>query len=1264
MSRSLTAPYTDRWADVRWLSRGGKEGQGPRNQNLKKDGDKGKSGTSANTAVSSNTDVHAFTATFDSAALARSHTADGNIRIEVYDSSATRHISPYRDTFTAFEATPPKPITAVDGRAFHATGQGTVALKVPNGDQWTTVMLQDVLYAPDIAFALISVARADAAGYSAIFEQGECHIISRSKGRIVGRIPSNNGLFHVEHACTTAGIVLLPPGDVVEHGLVMTSVMDFHRRMGHISPMIAERLVREGRVEGVRLTDSAKPGTDQCESCIQAKIMRHPMPKERDGARAKELGDRVHSDVWGPARTETIGGKKYFTSFTNDATRWTELYLLHAKSGTFQAYKSYEAKLSTQDGKTVKALQSDRGGKYMSADFKAHLAAKGTASRLTVHDTLQHNGLAEHINRTLLEHARAMLIALGLPKSLWGEAIMHATWLKNQTSTRALEGKTPYEVRYSKVPDLGNIHEFSAKVWVCIEDAGKLDSKAHEGRFIGHSEESKGYHVYWPDKHSITQGAPTGTFSSGQPRTIWKYNTLFHITMEHSKEDGMLPPIAPQLLVDMHISRAEEAFMEIDEQVTEEWRLENEIPNTDVIEETREGLAQKRNRAPSTVVKQPRRKAARYVISDDTQPERARATGGPSVSKTLSVPAPEEEMASRTIDPPTPATPTPLSSPPEAPAPEAPSGRGHRVRKASAYVQRLNDGSGVADGRLSQSKYPKGLQPGDLMGAVAIEAESKDEVESIFMMPALMETPRQDPASLNEAMQSTEWPKWTEAIAKEMQNLDSHGTYTLVEPPKNTNIVGSKFVFRIKHNAEGEIESYKARLVAQGFTQVPGIDFNETFAPVAKLASIRLILTLAAHYDWELHQMDVKGVYLNGDLEEEIYMWQPPGQAEPGKEHLVCRLKRPLYGLKQSGRQFHKKISGELGSMGLTRSKVDHCIFWLRNEEDVLILLIALSVDDSTIAGTKAAVFWFKREISMHFEMSDLGEMHWILGIEVRRDRDARTLSLSQCAYIDMILARFNLQDAKSLTTPLDPGTVLSIHQCPSTPRQFEDMKNIPYREAIGSLMYAALGTRPDIAYAVTALSQFMKNPGRPHWEAAKRVFRYLAGTRERWLTFGETTDGVEGFSDADWGSAEHRHSISRYVFLLDGDAVSWSAKKQNVVALSSTEAEYIAITHATKEALWLHSLLADVLHPDILRYPVRLHSDNKSAIALAKDDAYHAHTKHIDIRFHFIRETVENGQVILQYRRTEDMPADIFTKVLPRIKVEHLSRLIGLHEN
>ncbi|GBE85505.1 hypothetical protein SCP_0800220 [Sparassis crispa] len=1111
-----------------WREGGGKEGQGPKDQSPKKDssGSKNAKGKpAANAAVGDSATDHAFTATFDSTALAAK---PSEVKVEVYDSGATRHMSPYRDAFVTFKAISLKPITAADGRKFHATGEGTMRIEIPNGDQSMTVMLKDVLDAPEIAFALISIARADAAGYSTTFENGECRLYSRRHSRTIGRIPSTNGLYKVEHP-KSREVASVAEESKDECALVSLSVMDFHRRMGHIAPAIAERLVREGRVKGIQLTDKASSDKN-CESCIQAKITRQPVPKEREGGRAKELGDWIHSDVWGPARTETLGGKRYFTSFTDDATRWTDLYLLRVKSGAFSAYKSFEARLKTQDGKAIKALQSDRGGEYLSQAFKDHLEVQGTISRLTVHDTPQHNGLAERINRTLPEHARAMLITAELPKSLWGEALMHATWLKNRTSTRALDGKTPYEARYGKLPDLHDLHEFGAKVWVRIEDADKLESKARAGHFVRYTDESKGYCVYWPEKCSVSV-----------ERNVHFINQL--------------------------------------------------------------------------------------IIADEAQPEGAKETVVLTSPATPSAPAQEPEYEPRTSE--TQAAP-PATSPTASLTPssdatakepasaksdsESGTGRSQCARKASAYVKRLNDGSGVMDGRKSQPKYPKGLQPGDLMGATAMTVEDSEDSESeedepIFAMPAAFAVHEgQEPRSLEEAMQSPDWPQWQQAIEKEMQNLRDHHTYDLVEPPENTNIVGSKFIFRIKHNANGEIESYKARLVAQGFTQVPGVDFNDTFAPVAKLASIRIILALAARHDWDVHQMDVKGAYLNAELEEDIFMKQPPGQAKRGREHWVCHLRHMIYGLKQSGCQWFKKISTALNEMGLSRSLVDHCVFYLDEDNDSITLIIALSVDDTTIAGMNSAVLWFKTEISKHFEMTDLGEMHWILGIE------------------------------------------------------FEDMRNVPYHEAIGSLMYAALGMRPDIAFAVMALSQFMQNPGRAHWEAAKRVLRYLKGTRERWLTYGQTRDGVEGFSDADWGSSEHRHSISGYVFLIDGGAVSWSVKKQPVVALSSTEAEYIALTHAAKEAIWVRYLLADILDPDINKFALRLHTDNRSAIALAKDNAYHARMKHIDIRYHFLHEAVDSAIIILLYRRTEDMPADLFTKSLPRVKVEHLASLMGLH--
>lgn len=251
------------------------------------------------------------------------------------------------------------------------------------------------------------------------------------------------------------------------------------------------------------------------------------------------------------------------------------------------------------------------------------------------------------------------------------------------------------------------------------------------------------------------------------------------------------------------------------------------------------------------------------------------------------------------------------------------------------------------------------------------------------------------------------------------------------------------------------------------------------------------------------------------------------------------------------------------------------------------------------------------------------------------------------------------LEDAKPLITPMDPGSVLSITQSPSTPRQFNDMKNVPFQEAIGSLMYAALGTRPDIAFAVTTLSQFMQNPGRSHWEAAKHVFRYLKGTRNLWLTFGETRTGLEAFSDADWASQEHRHSISGYAFLFDGGAVSWSSKKQSIVALSSTEAEYIATTHAAKEAIWIRAFISEIARS--LKLPTTIYCDNQSAIALSKDSAFHARTKHISIYYHFICEAVDNGQVSLTYCPTDLMAADCLTKPLPRIKNELFASMMGL---
>jgi hypothetical protein len=288
----------------------------------------------------------------------------------------------------------------------------------------------------------------------------------------------------------------------------------------------------------------------------------------------------------------------------------------------------------------------------------------------------------------------------------------------------------------------------------------------------------------------------------------------------------------------------------------------------------------------------------------------------------------------------------------------------------------------------------------------------------------------------------------------------------------------------------------------------------------------------------------------------------------------------------------------------------------------------------------------FKIEIAKFVTITDLGELHWILGIEIKRVRENRTIHLSQRSYIDSILRRYGFEDLKPVSLPMETSIRLTSAQSPSTTQEIAHMRNIPYQEAVGSLMYASLGTRPDITYAVQTVSRFSKNPGQPHWEAVKRIFRYLKGTKELWLTYGGQQNVLKGYADADGSMAEDRHAISGYAFLLHGGAVSWAAKRQEIVSLSTTESEYVAVTHASKEALWLRSLISQLF--DIALEPTTLFSDNQSAIALTKDHQYHPRTKHIDIRFHFIRWIIENGSLHLIYCPTEDMLADTLTKALP----------------
>lgn len=445
--------------------------------------------------------------------------------------------------------------------------------------------------------------------------------------------------------------------------------------------------------------------------------------------------------------------------------------------------------------------------------------------------------------------------------------------------------------------------------------------------------------------------------------------------------------------------------------------------------------------------------------------------------------------------------------------------------------------------------------------------------------------------------------------------------------------------------------------MVKGCSQRYGIDYEEVYAPVVRYSTIRYLMALAVEHDLEIEQMDAVTAFLQGKLkDEEIYMDQPEGFIkDPSK---VCKLKKALYGLKQSSRIWNLQLDEALREFGLQRSEIDPCLYF--KKEGGRMMFVTIYVDDFLLfTNDQALKKKLKAFLNSRFKMKDLGEAKLCLGLRITRDRKNGKLWLDQKQYLKDVLERFSMANCNSVSTPADPSAKLDKTMCPSDPEEVREMQTVPYKEAVGSLMYAAYATRPDIAFAVNTVSKFSNNPGRRHWEAVKRIIRYLKGTMDHRLQFSKQSNpDLTGYSDADWGGdAEERKSTTGYVFTKMGGAISWNSKRQDVVALSTCEAEYIALSRTAQEALWWQQLLKQLDDQQV----VPIMCDNQSAICVAKNQGFNPKTKHIAIRYHFVRDTLNRGEVTLDYVPTKQQPADGLTKPLTKQNHEQFKKMLGI---
>ena len=510
----------------------------------------------------------------------------------------------------------------------------------------------------------------------------------------------------------------------------------------------------------------------------------------------------------------------------------------------------------------------------------------------------------------------------------------------------------------------------------------------------------------------------------------------------------------------------------------------------------------------------------------------------------------------------------------------------------------------------------------------------------------------EEPKSIEEALKDQEWK---EAADSEYQSLMENETWKLVKLPTGRKPVGCKWIFKTKCTSDGKVERYKARLVAKGYTQKPGEDYDETFSPVVRYSSIRTLLAFAVQNGMMIHQMDVVTAFLNGTLDEDIYMEQQPGYIKKGEEHLVCKLKRSLYGLKQSSRCWNTVFKQYMESINFKQCTADPCIFVTGEEADLTI--VAVYVDDLiVIAKTPETIKKIKESLAARFKMKDLGKLHYCLGISIQHDEERGSLWMDQRQYIQLLLKRYGLSQAKTATTPADINVKLVKNDGVSKP-----VNPLNYQSMVRSLLYAAITTRPDIAQAVGAVSKFNSCPTEAHLTAVKRIFRYLKGTIDLCIKYERSADNcLVGFSDADWaGDLTDRHSTTGNLFMMSGAAIDWISKKQPVVALSTTEAEYVALSATTQEAVWLSILLTDIKAPP--KAPILIKEDNQGTIAVARNPVSHNRTKHIDVKFHYVREALEDGIIDLTYCPIEQMTADMLTKPLARQQFETFHLKMGL---
>lgn len=1106
------------------------------------------------------------------------------------DSGATEHMSKRREWFTNYvQLEQPHNITIGNGSKMQAVGKGDIEILCYNGKDWLKRTMLDVLYVPVLHTNLFSQGKVTDKNYVIVCDNGKCVIKkkeSKKEGEIVAMGVRETGLYKMlirkEHETTAFTATK------------SVSIRMWHENFAHQNVAHVKHFLR---LRNIPYIDEKF----QCEACIFGKHHRAVF-KERT-EKSKECGEITHVDVCGPMHIKSLGGARYFLLLKDDYSHYRTVYFLKQKSEVVERMKEFVTQVHVQTNYTIKVIRSDNGGEIDNKAIRAFCAREGLIHQLTAPYTPEQNGTLERENRTVVEAARTQLHAHDTDLRLWAEAVSASVYVLNRTGTSTVKDKTPFQLWHNKDADIHKLKEFGSIVYTHIpkEKRKKLEKKATKCLLVGYSD--NGYRVFNTETKNV-QVSRDLVFSTNVNNVQFKCSKdcIENGAQVKQKESKNKKENKKEKNKKYHENRNENSNNKVNESV-----IVNLFPYDDPQNMNQDSSSEQTNDSSDDLTAGIEIESTSATAENETtnaSSEREQNNDKSTISNT-------SELTS--------ATNANISSDDSVIFVDS---YDTSVDETSMDVNNGSTICNVTQRNIIESRTRSGAQSSNVESATALLGFS-------------------EPQTYDEALNSPDKDHWISAMNDEFNSLIKNGTWILTELPKGEKAIDNRWVFKVKTNTDGSIDRYKARLVVKGYTQRYGVNYTETFSPVVRYSTVRSILAFAAINKMCLKQFDIKTAFLNGDLEETVFMKQPTGYSDGSNK--VCKLVKSLYGLKQASRCWNKKFTKFLKEFKFVQSDADPCLFIRKQKGDMIVL--AIYVDDGLLVGTNEMCFGPVIEfLRKHFEVKEF-EAKCFLRLQIEQKSDG-SIQVCQEAYTKRIIERFGMTDSFPVATPIDNHRNLEA-------KVEGKATEFPYREAVGSLLYLANGTRPDICFAVNFMSRFVENPNELHVRAVKRIIKYLKGTLNFGLVyFSDTNYEVLCYSDADYaGCLDTRKSTTGYCITMGGSIINWCSERQGSVSLSTTESEYMAASQAVRELVWMKRLLQQLIGP----FSPFLMIDNTSASKLIKNPEQHKRTKHIDVRYHFIREKFIKKVFNLREVSSHDQLADIFTKPMPEIRVNFL---------